>query len=627
MDDIDILQVRDSNDHIKAYLDYYAKLDNPGYAILISGAWGIGKTFLIKKYLLSCTNLRRPSNSNTAKKFLRHRDTPEPFYLYVSLYGTQTLEQIDLAILRELLPALNHKIARWAGKISSTAIKYIGLEFSFKASDILPDLSNCLLVFDDLERCSISISDILGYINKFIEHEGCKAIIVANEKEIENNNEYIHIKEKVIGKTLEVQSDPGEAFKFFVSNIQDNNAKELFTQRSKDILDIYEEGKIENLRILKYSLADFERIFKILDEKQQKNTASIAELLRLFMALSFEFKLGRIETSDLNKRVSLLVRGERHGEPKNRFGEARRRYHNVQLESSLLSDEVLIDILHKGFVQKAAVEAAISASGAFSPDTKEAAWRTVWHFMSRTDEECSAALEELERQFEAREVTVVGELLHIFALRLWLAENGILKKNLAEVRAECESYIDELYTQKRLPPLPIGMHRDEFASGGYGGLGFHCSQSAEFRYLFDKVALSRLRAKQDKYSFLGITLLEELKSNSDLFYRRVCITNSSDNIYVNEPILASIDINDFVGVLISLHPSDQGTVFRALEARYTQNNLCHLTAERPWLLSLHDALNTASAQLPSLSQFRIQRLTKWHLIPSIEATEGGAGPA
>ena len=32
----------------------------------------------------------------------------------------------------------------------------------------------CLLIFDDLERCSMKVSDIHGYINSFVEHEGFK---------------------------------------------------------------------------------------------------------------------------------------------------------------------------------------------------------------------------------------------------------------------------------------------------------------------------------------------------------------------------------------------------------------------------------------------------------------------
>jgi Cdc6-like AAA superfamily ATPase len=42
------------NRHIKEYLAYYIALPHsPHYAVMITGPWGIGKTFLIKKLLQS----------------------------------------------------------------------------------------------------------------------------------------------------------------------------------------------------------------------------------------------------------------------------------------------------------------------------------------------------------------------------------------------------------------------------------------------------------------------------------------------------------------------------------------------------------------------------------------------
>ncbi|WP_261373825.1 KAP family NTPase, partial [Yersinia massiliensis] len=42
----------DKNDNIKEYLHYYLNLaHSPKFAVLINGPWGIGKTYLIKKYI------------------------------------------------------------------------------------------------------------------------------------------------------------------------------------------------------------------------------------------------------------------------------------------------------------------------------------------------------------------------------------------------------------------------------------------------------------------------------------------------------------------------------------------------------------------------------------------------
>ncbi len=40
-----------SNKHIEEFLDYYLnKEQSPDYAVLITGCWGSGKTYFIRKY-------------------------------------------------------------------------------------------------------------------------------------------------------------------------------------------------------------------------------------------------------------------------------------------------------------------------------------------------------------------------------------------------------------------------------------------------------------------------------------------------------------------------------------------------------------------------------------------------
>ena len=60
-------------------------------------------------------------------------------------------------------------------------------EISYKAYEYVSDffmMNKNIFIFDDLERCGCSPNDILGYINGLVEHEGAKVILVAYEKEI-----------------------------------------------------------------------------------------------------------------------------------------------------------------------------------------------------------------------------------------------------------------------------------------------------------------------------------------------------------------------------------------------------------------------------------------------------------
>ncbi|MEM9650150.1 MAG: P-loop NTPase fold protein, partial [Bacteroidota bacterium] len=61
--------ISEINKHIEKYLDYYCSLSHtPGFAVLLKGEWGCGKTWFINKY--------REKLEKKKQKFL-----------YVSLYG------------------------------------------------------------------------------------------------------------------------------------------------------------------------------------------------------------------------------------------------------------------------------------------------------------------------------------------------------------------------------------------------------------------------------------------------------------------------------------------------------------------------------------------------------------
>ena len=90
------------------------------------------------------------------------------------------------------------------------------------------DLKDKLLIFEDVERSSINIINLLGYVNSLVERDGAKVLLVANENEIlgktefdlsrtldgkknnvvkrqllEDVKQYLRIKEKTISDTIQ----------------------------------------------------------------------------------------------------------------------------------------------------------------------------------------------------------------------------------------------------------------------------------------------------------------------------------------------------------------------------------------------------------------------------------------
>lgn len=594
----------DGNDHVFDYLKYYLGLSHaPKYAVLVNGAWGIGKTFLVKKLLKELY--------------------PDPInYVCLSLYGLSTTDEIDAALFQALYPGLENRGVKIAGKAIKAGLKYLRVDSDVKIGDLLSRSIGNIYVFDDLERCEMPIGKALGYINEFVEHDDCKVIIIANEKEIlssKDSDAYTKKREKVIGKSLEVQSALNEALESFIQEIDDRATKKLFESRSSEIRSLYNGSTLNNLRILQQTMWDFERVYRSLPEKYQQNSEAVLVLLRLFFALSIELKAGRIGPADLTSRFSQifgrLVKRDA-GESASPIADANSRYLEVELNDSILSDEVLVDILVRGIVRIQAVIDCLDQSRYFLSKASEPAWRAVWHAYERDDGDTAEAVQKLEEQFSDRRITVIGEVLHVFGLRLWLASMNVLNKTRAGIVVECKEYVDDLYALKKLEPLPIGDSFDETRFDGFGGLGIHESETPEYKELFDHLRAGRQRATDALLPEKGEKLLAEMVSDVELFYRRINLTNSKENTYYRFPILASIDPKNFVNSLLTIPPDHQNMVMRALKVRYDHGILDRdLSAEREWLTKVRDALESVAEKSSPIRKYRLCRNIEWYLNP------------
>ena len=173
---------------IKEILSEYIRDFDPEYAIMIDGEWGSGKTYFLV---------------HTLPQIIKD-NTPKKHYAYVSLYGMSSIEEVSKEIIIQYFGAKNSRIATTANSIiemTASALTASLGAFNISLSSLKNilakvNINNWLICFDDLERCCIPISEILGYINRLVEHNKCNVIIIANEKEIGKVNLNKNIEEK-----------------------------------------------------------------------------------------------------------------------------------------------------------------------------------------------------------------------------------------------------------------------------------------------------------------------------------------------------------------------------------------------------------------------------------------------
>lgn len=313
---------------IQQVVESYIKNENARYALLISGAWGCGKTFLYENYLADAISALEVGKNNRKTN------------IYISLYGMNSIEALSKQLLSNYLiyaKANGNDIVRKGVKAVSGILGAASRAFSFSAGAVSMDLEklnelsttievkDLVICFDDLERCSISISEVFGYINNLIEHCNCKVIILADEdnigktyaninveqkyqtiltggrkvirdkpedktkrtdlatdeltmKELKQLNEtlysenyiYRDIKEKVIGKTCKYTPGIEESLKDLIMGnakskgyLEEGKYRQFLTEHMDKIVNAFHEAGNNNLRVAAMWIDLFEEIYKV----------------------------------------------------------------------------------------------------------------------------------------------------------------------------------------------------------------------------------------------------------------------------------------------------------------------------------------------------------------------------
>lgn len=184
---------------------------------MIDGDWGSGKTHFVKQVLLP--ELKKETKTS----------------IYISLYGVRNIGELSKKIYIEfllkdkadkinptLLTGATEALDVVSGLISPFIGKYGDIEIKEKkiqnlVQKIVP-IKDCILIFDDLERCNCPMKEILGYINGFVEQAGMKVLIIANQNELRQ-------KMDAQSTALQLQAVLGEDEKL---DFEDKHEKEIY---------------------------------------------------------------------------------------------------------------------------------------------------------------------------------------------------------------------------------------------------------------------------------------------------------------------------------------------------------------------------------------------------------------
>lgn len=613
-----------SNEHIVQYLRYYVDvLKAPGYAVLVKGPWGVGKTHFTSNFV------------GTLK-------TNGKVVLWTSLYGVKTTDEIDQRLVLSALPYLIQRSRKlgvirqwlegkdlyqkfkepainWGGRLTGLLAKQFNIGAKIQSIGLASVCSADLIVFDDLERGILSAKEMLGYINQFVEQERRKILIVANEDEIDKNDaEYKRIREKVIGEVFELTDDIEAALQAFMTEMPNDDARAFVEKNRAPAISVFQQSLSKNLRVLRQVLLSWDRVYAAVEQDLRAKADAMTGAFRLFLTLGLETRLGSITADDLKGRMDNIVMASMREAPESKSAlvEVSKKYPEVRLYDTVLSDDVLIHVLVEGRVDAAEINASLCHSEYFTSPGDESPWKTVWHGLLRDEGEYEEAFKKMEEQFAQRAFTDAGEVLHVFGLRLFAQRIGHLRSTEAQVVADCEAYIDDLSKSNQ---LELDRKPDDFWNTGAFGLGFVDAQGASFQRLGQSYWKAVGEAQRRSWPKLAKDLLELMATNQSAFYAKISWTNDDrDHAYLSVPIFSVVPVDQFVGALLALQPEDIRNVLTALHGRYEGGRLKHeLQEEEVWIKGVHDGLLHRATTMKPIRKFAIENDVKRLITPIV----------
>ncbi|HQR97471.1 MULTISPECIES: P-loop NTPase fold protein [unclassified Polaromonas] len=564
------------NSHVAESVEAYLALSvPPRFALMLDGPWGSGKTHYVQ---------------GLASKLIgEERKT-----LYVSLYGLTSSAQIDQAIFQQLHPILSSKKIQFAGKLLSGMLKTtlkIDLTSdgaadgslsmnvpSINIPDYLSSEVEHVLLFDDFERCEIEVNDLLGYINYFVEHAGLKVIIAANQELIEGRNFYDQRREKVVGTTLKLVPDFEAAFASFLSELSGTDFVENIRRNGEIVRSVFLEVGFGNLRSLRQSLLQYQRVFRALPPLASKNAQFYEEFLKLYLVLSLEASKKTLDNETINSLfgsawfswLSWAKLPNTNVEP-TRGQSFQKKYPWIcELSMARQEGKFWTELFVEGHLDQTSLVQLTQAHPAFRTESTPS-WKRLWWWERLDQESFDPLLAEVQASFESGKIENVYEALHVSMTILQLTRDGFVrdltKEEWLETSKRC---ILSLAGDAAFPLRDHGVPTKLDIFSGYDGLGYP-DNDPEFQLLLtyaNEALLSHLEKRREVKTSELMGLLES--SAVDFSAAMTALENAFEDF----PLFSRVTAEEFMKATRNYTTVEQwNTVARGVRVRYSGSAL------------------------------------------------------
>lgn len=594
------------NSHLQEYLQYYLGVEKPGYAVLVTGSWGTGKTYQVRKAVQKDCSL------------------------YISLYGVPSVEQLHTEVIAAAYPNIQRaskaaELVKEMGGVGALAGGAANILGAYLRKELKPEKT---LIFDDLERSRIPLEDLLGAINSYVEHRGFRTIVIAHGGKVADA--FLAMREKTFGQVITVEPEVRQAFEHFLIECLSSSSQSFIRKHGERILGVFEQSGHGSLRILRHVVMDLGRLHDVLSPSHLQHEAAMEHLVSLFVAIDVEVRSGTLGIADLRNRdnaaisyqINSLTSGEE--QPISPLMTAAKKYPGIDLTSdTMLNGEVLEQIFIGGRYDSPSILQSLNNSSYFIKPSEVPAWKVVINFDELEDAPVEAAVKKMNEEFDTRAITESGAILHIFGLRLMMAEEGVSGRSLSDEVQAGKAYIDDLVSADKLPPRGTDWRWQSSLDHGHDGFGFWVTPTG--RPFFNELRSYLLNARETMLHRRFPALVQELieKARTEPQAAFDMLSRRSDTSYASIPILRDANAASVVEAWLSA-PKDQWRMLQsAFDDRYGQGQLQQeLKEEFRFSQALREALERRADEVSGLGGFRIKRIVPKALIALSEPASG-----
>lgn len=546
------------NEHVISYIkdNYINSQMSPQFAVLVKGDWGCGKTFLVKKIL----------NETYGKKY---KDN----VIWISVYGLSSIQQLKQKLLKKIHPILTNKVTQFVFNTLKTGIKTstkIDLN-NDEEGDLFFDLTipdyetekdgakikiKKLLIIDDIERCSIPITEIFGFFSEDILENNLRAIFISNDEKIKDSDDfdsYKSIKEKIIGMEFNVEPDITDAVKSFIKELRLEHNEELLTKKSVNVLSTL---KFKNLRSIRQAFVHISQIYEIIG-KTDIDKDYISNVIEFFLVLYIQKAKGDINSTEdfldaieayKNEKTTLKIYEDMQLNKKYLF-----RYAKVPLQN------IYFEIIVNGKFSSCEILEDYKV-WTMPEDNKTPFQKLYQEWFKYADIEFYSLYNSVQKDFDNNKILNQSQLVGLADLKFELAENGVIGESKEQIKNSFFEYIQR--NKSILEPydllIPLRGH-----------------------FTRCKNCNSELLAIEAKLRDVNLNLIKErVKSNFIELYSNIpekisdlvrFVSYGEKNSYFI-PILSLIDINDLYLKMKGWDYSCQVTLYQSFEERYGKKN-------------------------------------------------------